>query len=85
MDVLTIGAQVQNRISDDLAWAMVGHVTASPGFVHLDAERVQTIRCRQNVGPAAAADPDGQDMRMLEEEQRIGNSAGASLLDELGL
>ena len=50
MHVAAIGLQVEDRIADDLAGAVVGDVAAAPGLVDLDAAR------RQRVGVARMCD-----------------------------
>ena len=84
--VAAIGLQVDDRVADDLAGAVVGDVAAAAGLVHLDAARGQRLGGRENVRSAAvAAHAERQDVRMLDEQQQIADAARAPLLDERAL
>jgi hypothetical protein len=83
MDVLTIGLEVDDRIADQLARAVIRDVTATTGLEHGHAQFVEAFRCGEDVGPAAAlADAEGEHMWVLEQEQRVRNVAGLALLHE---
>ena len=84
MHVAAIRPQVENRIADDLAGTVVGHVAAAAGFEHARLPSAASVaRLSGDVrAPAVALDAKRDDGRMLEQEQQIGNAIGAPLLDE---
>ena len=83
-DVAPMLGQIQDRIADDLAGAVVGDVaTAIAGMEFHVFLREQLVRDAQIVARAVAA--EGDDVRMLAEEQHVGNGAGLAGGDELAL
>jgi hypothetical protein len=86
MHIASIGLEIDDRISDQLAGTMVRDVAAAAGLVNLDAARGKEIGRRQDVRPAAvAADAEREDVRMLEENQQIADAPRLPLLDERSL
>jgi hypothetical protein len=83
MHVAAVGVEVDDRITDDLAGAVVGHVAAAARFVDPDAEPRQLLVAGDDVGAAAVAlDAERDHRRMLEQQQGVGHLAGPPLLDE---
>ena len=85
MHVAAIGIEIDDRIANQLARPVIGHVAAAAGFEHVDAERRQSIGRCEDVGAAVLLDADGQDVGMLQEQQRVGNAIGLALLDQPAL
>ena len=86
MDVLPIGSQTDDRIANDLSGSVIRDIAAAASLVHLDAARAQQIGRRQNVRTAAITPhAERQDMRMLNEQQRVINRAAYPILDECAL
>jgi len=62
---------------------MISNVPAAARLVHFDAARSQRFSGRENVRPSDfAADAERQHVRMLEEQQRVGDSSGAAIFDQ---
>lgn len=86
VDVLSIGFQIDNRITDDLSRAVVGDVAAATGFVHLDAARREKVGISEDVrSTAVAANAERQDVRVLDEQELVVNCSRLALVDERAL
>ena len=85
MHVAAIRIEIENRIADQLARPVIRHVAAAAGLEHVDAERRQSIGRGQDVRTAVFLDANGEDVRMLQEQQRIGNAIGLALVDQPAL
>ena len=86
MHVATVGVEVDDRIAHELPRPVVGHVAAAAGVGHGDAQFSQPSLGRQNVpAPAVALHAEREHVRMLQQEQRVGNGAGLALLHERAL
>ncbi len=85
MHVAAIGIEIENRVADQLTGPVVGHIAAASGLEHLDAARRQLLRRGDDVGSAVLLDADGHDMRMLKQQEGVGNSAGLAILDQRAL
>jgi len=84
--VAPVRPQVENGVADELARAMVRHVTATSRFVDLDAKAVELGRRREDVRTATVTlHPDSDDRRVLEQEEQVGHMARATLLHESSL
>src|SRR5262245_24819970 len=82
MHIASVRTQIEDRVSDDLSGAVIGHIAAATGFVHLYA-----VHCKLPFGgcdmrTAVMPDAEGNHGWMLEQEQHIGNAAGTTLFDE---
>src|SRR5688572_6053876 len=82
MDVAPIRAQVHDWIADNLPGAVIGHVTAAAGLENLNTARHKLLGRGKNVRAAVFLDADGDDVRMLQQEQGVGNAIGLAILDE---
>src|SRR5262245_18445237 len=82
--VLMTGRQFDDRVADQLAWAMVSHVAAATGFKKLDAQS----RARRVVGQdvrAVGRAPQRDDVRVFEQQQLIRYFVALSSRDKLFL
>ena len=73
--------QGHDRIGDELAGPVIGHFAAALDPDHLDAPGRQVGRGRADVG-LVGLPAQGQDGRMLEQEERVGDVARDALVDE---
>ena len=65
---------------------MIRHVATTAGLVNLDPEIGERVVGRNHVGARDfTSHAKGDDWRMFEEQQEIGNRVGATLFDELSL
>ena len=86
MHVAAVGPQIEDRIADDLAGPVIRHVAAAAGLEHFDAARRQLIWRREDVRARRRRfDAERQHVRMLQQQQRVGNAVGASVLDQRAL
>ena len=61
-------------------------VAAASSLDDFDPFRTKRVEIHEDVRSAAVApDPDSQDVRMLDEQQRIADATGAAILDERAL
>ena len=67
-DVAAVGAEVEDRIADQLAGAVVGHLAAAVALGDLDPPRRQRRRRGDHVA-GRGVPPQGVDVGMLEQEQ----------------
>ena len=83
VDVAAIGAQIQDRVADQLAGSMVGDVAAPARLEQRHAGLVQRLVRREHVR-AVVADlgAEGNDRRVLEQEELVGDPVSLSGLDE---
>src|ERR1051325_5232840 len=82
MHVAAVGPQVENGIADDLPRPVIRDVSATPRLVQLDTALRQLCVRGDDVGTARFPDAEGDDARMLEQEEKVRNTPGAALLDE---
>jgi len=83
MDVTTIGFEIEDRISHDLAGTVVRDVAAPSGFVDGDPPRRQLFGAGQNVtASAVAADAEREHVRVLDQEQHVVDAIVLALLDD---
>jgi hypothetical protein len=85
MHVAPIRIEVDDRVSDHLAGAVIRHVAAAAGFEYLDAPRRELIRRGDDVRPAVLLDADRDHVRMLQQQQGVGDAVGFAILDERAL
>ena len=79
-NVAAMLGEIENRIADDLAGAVIGDVAAAVGGMEFDVHLLQHALVRAQIfGLAVAAERDY--VRMLAEEQDIGNRAGFAGFD----
>src|SRR5712691_104061 len=72
MDVLPIGPQVDDRITDDLSGAVIGHVAAPTGLVDLDPELGEPGRRGNDVrARVVSLDAERDHRGMLEQQQDV--------------
>ncbi len=75
-------SQIQDRIADNLARAVIGDVAAAVGGMKLDTGAAQRVFAGQQIfGVAVAALRDH--VRMLDEQKLIGNQPALALLDQI--
>lgn len=83
MDVAPIGTQINDGVAHNLAWAVVGDIAASAGFVQVDAELSEPLGRREDMTPIGAnLDAKRDDGRVLEQEQLVRDRAAPALLHE---
>jgi hypothetical protein len=81
--VAPIRPQVEDRVTDELARAVIGDVAAASCFEDGHALRGQRFRRRHDVrGFAAGLDAEGDDGRVFEQKQRVGDRSGPALVDQ---
>ena len=77
-------AQVKDGVADKLAGSMIGDVAATVDLVQGDAAAGQELVGSQDICPVGVA-AQGEDRRMLEQQQHVFNAALEAEIDELGL
>ena|ERR1700723_2198329 len=83
-DIPAMLGEIEDRIADDLPGAVIGDIAAAIGGMKLDIHLPKhAIRGAQVFELAVAAKRD--DVRMLAEEQNIGNRTGLAGLDRATL
>jgi len=82
MHIASVWTKIENRISDDLSGTVVRHITATAGFMHLDAMHRKLPIAGNDMRTAVAPDTKCDHRRMLKKEQQVGNTASASLFDK---
>jgi hypothetical protein len=71
-NIAPVLGEVENRVADQLARPMVGDVAATIDVKYLGAARGEELSGNQHIlGPGVA--PQRVDVRVLEEEKRVGN------------
>ena len=86
VNVTSVRLQIDDGVADDLTWTVVGNVAPASGFVHGDVERRQRFGRRQDMRPAAVtANAERQHVRMLDEQEDVSDSAGATFFRQLTL
>jgi len=84
--VAAIRLEVENRIADHLAGAVISDVATAAGLVNGDPEFVQTCGGGKDVRASAVTfDSEGDDRGMLQQHQHVADRPGAPLLDEVAL
>src|ERR1051325_533001 len=71
VNVLALRAQVDDRIADELAQAVIGDFTSAIGLEDGDAALFNHI-LRHEYASGLCAAPEGQRVRVLDEKQRVG-------------
>ena len=84
MHVLVPARKIQNGVAHDLPGTMICHIAATVGFVKSDSGAAQNVVTRQQIFGMTVAS-DGDDVRMLDEQQLIRNKIVLALFDELPL
>ena len=70
--VAAVGFQTDDRVSNNLARAVIRHITAAAGFVQLDAQLSQSRRSGYDVLPAfSSLHAERQHVRMLQQQQHV--------------
>src|SRR5207244_13454582 len=83
MDVAAVGIEIDDGVADELPWTVIRDVAAAAGLEDVHAARGERIGGGEDVRPTAiAANTERQHMRMLEQQQRVGDAASTALLDE---
>ncbi len=83
MHVLSIRPEVEERIDDELSWAVVRDVAAASGLYDVDAAGGQRLRRRDDVRPRLGKlHAERDDVRMFEQEKRVGNAIGPAVFNE---
>ena len=77
-----IAAEVEDGITDELAGAVIGDVTAAVDLVDLDAFAGEQIVGGEDVGASGVA-AEGQDGRVLHQEERVADGPGFASFDDL--
>ena len=84
MEVAAVAVQVDDRVPDELPGAVVGDVAAPLDVEDLDAAPLERLARGQEVlRPARAA--EGDDRRVLAEEERVGHLASLAPAGEVAL
>src|SRR5688572_26856213 len=84
MHIAPIRIQVEDRIADELAGAVVRDVAAAARLEYRNAGGRERSFTGDDVRALAAGlDAERDDRRMFEQQQRVANRAAAALLDEL--
>ena len=82
MHIAPVWTQIENWISDDLSRTVIRHITATTGFIYLDATRRKVLLAGSHVRTAITSDAESDYWRMLEKDQQIRDTAGPTLFDE---
>jgi hypothetical protein len=86
MHIAAIGPEINDWISNDLPWTVVGHVTASTGLANVYLTSCQLFRTRQNVSaPTGVSNAERQDVRMLDKQQDIRDTVALTVFNERSL
>ena len=84
--VAAIGPQIENGITDELAGTVIRDVAAAPRFMDLDAALVEDVRRGEQVRfRCVQFHAERDDVRMFQQQEKIGHGAGAPLLDQRAL
>src|SRR5262249_35271389 len=83
MHIASVGTQIEDRISDDLAGAVICHVAAATGFMHLDALHRKLPLGGRDMRTTVTPDAESNHRRMLKQEQQIGHAAGTTLFNDV--
>src|SRR5882762_5584430 len=79
MQVLLVGAEIENRITDELAGPVERDVSAALHFEHVDPGRLEHV-------PGLRIPAQRDDRRVLEQQQHVvGQAAGNAIFSELAL
>ncbi len=84
LDEQAASMDVDDRIGDELARPVVGHLATPLDPDDLDAAGGELCRCRQDMAPLGVS-PQSQDRGVLQQEQLIRNSTGNAFVDEVVL
>ena len=86
MYVTSIGPEIEDRITNDLAGAVIGDISAATSLVDCNPEGGKPLVRRDDIATRdLAANTERDDRRVLEEEKKIGNAVCPALFDELAL
>jgi hypothetical protein len=81
--VTAVGAQIHDRVAHKLAGPVIRDVAAAPRFVGLHSAPTEQLLGRNEVGTRSVQlHTERDDVRMLEQQQEIGNATGATLFHE---
>src|SRR5688500_18165402 len=84
--VTAIGMEIEDRIANELTGTMIGDVAAPPGLMKFDVPRREQLRRRDQMRTCGVRfDAERDDMRMFEQKEEVGDTAGATFLDERSL
>ena len=79
-----VAAQIDDGVADELAGAVVGHVAAAVDLVQLDAAGGEELIAGEDVGAGRVA-AEGDDGRMLQQQQRVADEACLARGNHAGL
>jgi hypothetical protein len=86
MNVAAIWFEVDDGIPNRLTGSMVGDVAATPGLKYCDPTGIERLRGREDVrSPAIASHAERQNMRVLDEQQRVADPSGPTVFDQCAL
>ncbi len=81
VDIAADALEIENRVADDLAGAVIGDVTTTIGFAQLDTHLAKDVFGREKIFLAGVA-AEGNDVGMLAEEEYVVDGAGLARGDE---
>ncbi len=84
MKIATVLSEIDNRVSHQLARAVVGHVPATTGLKDRQVPLPTRILVPENVRPTCPT-TEGQDMGMFDKEEGIRYVSRLKILHSLGL
>ena len=83
MNVTPIRVEIEDGIADELTGTVIGDVAPAAGLVYDDVFGSQLGVGGDDVRALAACfDAEGDDRRVLEEQERVVDAAGSTVLDE---
>ncbi len=84
MQIAALRAEPEDRVADQLPGPVVGHVASPARLEELDAALAQLGVAGQHV-LAVGARPQRDDVRVLEQEELVGDLAGCAAAHQAGL
>ena len=86
VNVAPIRLQVDDRIADHLPGTVISDIAAAPRLEHFNASCRQYLGCRKDVGaPAVASHAERQNVRVLDQQQRIVDPIGFPVFHQRSL
>jgi len=83
MDVASIGLEIDDGVTHELARAVVGHIAATPRLVNFNTLLLQKVGAGDDMRPVVAGlDPQRNHRRVFEKQQLVGNIPRPPLLYE---
>src|SRR5258708_29357849 len=76
-----VSAEVEDGVADELPGAVEGDVAAAVAFEDLDSAQSQLVGRQQDVGRLRVAS-QGDDRRVLEQEQHVADASGFAEFDQ---